>query len=146
MELIPIKKNLEDNHEFLDNPQCMEALPMSVEFYKNVGYVPPWIGYFAKENRELVGTAGFKGPPVKGTVEIAYGTFENQRGKGLGTIMCKALVEIAVRTDASLRITARTLPEKNHSSRILEKNSFILTGTVDDPDDGPVWEWVFTSK
>lgn len=59
-------------------------------------------------------------------------------------MICSKLVELTLRTDSSLRITARTLPEKNFSTRILEKNNFIFVGTVDDPDDGEVWEWEFT--
>jgi hypothetical protein len=53
------------------------------------------------------------------------------------------LVELSRETDPSIKITARTLPEKNFSARILEKNNFIFVGRVCDPDDGEVWEWVF---
>jgi len=53
------------------------------------------------------------------------------------------LVELSLETDPSVKITARTLPENNFSTKILEKNSFSFIGTVDDPDDGPVWEWEF---
>jgi len=45
--------------------------------------------------------------------------------------------------DRSVRITARTLPEKNYSTRILEKNNFVLLGFVTDPEDGEVWEWEY---
>jgi hypothetical protein len=38
---------------------------------------------------------------------------------------------------------ARTLPEKNFSTRILEKNAFKFMATVNDLDDGEVWEWEF---
>lgn len=121
MELIPIKKTLEENHEFFDNPDCLASLQMSIDFYNRVGYVVPWIGYFVSMDNEIVGGAGFKGPPANGTVEIAYGTFEHVRSKGIGTAMCNMLVDIARKTDSGLRITARTLPEKNHSTIILEK-------------------------
>jgi RimJ/RimL family protein N-acetyltransferase len=143
MELIPIKETLTENNEFISNPLCQETIYMTIDFYKKVGFVPPWISYFAKQDGDLVGAAGFKGQPMYGTVEIAYGTFEKYQKQGIGTAICKQLVELSFKTDPSIKITARTLPEKNFSTRILEKNNFIFNGAVNDPEDGEVWEWVF---
>lgn len=143
MHLLPIKQTLEENQDFLDNPLCKETVEMTVEFQNRVGYNPPWIGYFAKENDELVGVGGFKGKPVNGTIEIAYGTFESHQNRGVGTSICRKLVELSLATDPFIRITARTLPENNFSTRILQKNNFILLGTVVDPEDGEVWEWEY---
>ncbi|HEU5167581.1 MAG TPA: GNAT family protein [Chitinophagaceae bacterium] len=119
---------------------------MCIEFYKKVGFTLPWICYYVEENGELVGSAAFKGQPVNNTVEISYGTMENHRQKGVGTRICKQLVELSLATDPSVRITARTLPEKNYSTRILEKNNFVLLGFVTDPEDGEVWEWEYKRK
>ena len=143
MQLRPIKQTLEENSEFINNPACNETLKMSIEFYKKVGFNPPWICYYTEENGELIGNAAFKGKPVNNTVEIAYGTMEAHRQKGVGPKICKQLVELSLATDPSVRITARTLPEKNFSTRILEKNNFILLGFVTDPEDGEVWEWEY---
>lgn len=119
---------------------------MCIEFYKRVGFNPPWICYYAEENGELIGSAAFKGRPVNSTVEIAYGTFENHRQKGIGTKICRQLVELSLANDPSVRITARTLPEHNYSTKILEKNKFILLGMVNDPEDGDVWEWEYKKR
>jgi len=54
----------------------------------------------------------------------------------------KPLVDVSLKTDPSVSITARTLPGKKFSARILQKNGFIFSGTVNDPEDGEVWEWV----
>lgn len=143
MELIPIKERLEDNEEFMSNPIFQEITVMTIEFYKKVGFVEPWIGYYVKQNGHLVGSAGFKGKPVNGTIELSYGTFENFRKQGVGTKICKLLVDLSLKTDPSIKITARTLPAKNFSTRILEKNNFRLIGPVIDPEDGEVWEWTF---
>ncbi|MEO5583613.1 MAG: GNAT family protein [Saprospiraceae bacterium] len=143
MELLPIKEKLEDNDEFSNNPLCSESLPMSIDFYNRVGYVPPWIGYYVKRNNELVASIGFKGPPVNNTIEIAYGVFEPYQRQGIGTTVCKMLVELALNTDATIIITARTFSENNFSTRILEKNNFLLHGPVQDPEDGEVWEWIY---
>ena len=143
MKLIPIRETLEENEAFVNHPDCLETVYMSVDFYKRVGYQPPWIGYYVEKNDQLVGSAGFKGRPVDGKVEIAYGTFERFRHQGIGTHMCRLLVELSLATDPSVIITARTLPEKNYSTSILEKNGFVRLGTVIDPEDGEVWEWQY---
>jgi len=143
MELITIKERLEENEDLIRIPFLRESVEMTVEFYKKVGFVPPWIGYCAVLNDKLVGLAGFKGPPINSSIEIAYGTNEQFRNQGIGEAICKALVSLVLKTDPSLRISARTLPEKNYSTRILLKNNFEFVGTVLDLDDGEVWEWVY---
>lgn len=143
IELLPIKQLLQDNIDFLDHPDCQESLEMSVQFYARVGYSIPWIGYYARMEGNLVGAGGFKGRPMDGKVEIAYGTFPAFQSKGIGTEICGQLVQLAKSTDPSVRIMARTLMEENHSARILRKNNFEWLGIVNDPDDGDVWEWEY---
>lgn len=116
---------------------------MCIAFYKKIGFDPPWICYYVEENGELIGNAAFKGKPVNNTVEIAYGTMEAHRQKGVGTRICRQLVEVGLAADPSVRIIARTLPEANFSTRILEKNNFIFIGMVNDPEDGDLWEWEY---
>ena len=91
----------------------------------------------------IVGMAGFKGQPADEKVEISYGTNEQFRQKGIGGEVCKMLVELSTRTNPSVIITARTLPEQNYSTRILENNDFELLGIVIDEEDGEVWEWKY---
>jgi [ribosomal protein S5]-alanine N-acetyltransferase len=146
MQLIPIKEKPGENEGFINNPLCGESIFMTLDFYKKVGFVPPWIGYYAEETGGLVGSAGFKGQPVNETIEIAYGVFEKYRRQGVGAKICKLLVDLSLKTDPSVRITARTLPEENFSVKILRKNNFIFTGTVNDPEDGEVWEWLYMAK
>lgn len=139
--LIPILPVLSQNVEFLEHPDCQETLAMSVAYYQTIGFHPPWICYYARLNGNLVGNGAFKGRPVNGKVEIAYGTFAHRRNEGIGNLICRQLVEVARQSDPALTITARTLPEENHSTRILRKNRFRLLGQVWDPEDGEVWEW-----
>ncbi len=139
--LLPIAKRIEDNAAFAAIPDCVEILCMSVKYYDMIGYYPPWIGYFVESDGVLKGSCGFKGAPFKGRVEIAYGTFSQFRNQGIGTAICRKLVEVALATDPSVLVAARTLPEKNYSARILEKNGFVWAGMVYDDDDGDVWEW-----
>lgn len=141
MRLLPIKPTMVENQRFAKNPNCMGNLEMSVLFFQRMGYHPPWIGYYAEKDGQLVGSAAFKGQPVNGKVEIAYMTFPAFRQQGIANAMCAQLVQIAQQTDPTIRITARTLPAYSWSTRILERNHFILHSTVKDPLDGEVWEW-----
>ena len=143
MELIAVKEHLEENQAIAADPLLRESLVMSVDFYKKVGFNPPWICYYAAMGKELVGCAGYKGKPLNGKIEIAYGTVEKFRNQGVGTRICQVLVELALKTDPSLVVTARTLPENNFSTRILKKNGFQFSGEVIDPEDGLVWEWIY---
>ena len=143
LELIPVMETIDKNEEFINNPICRETIRLTIELYKKIGYEPPWIGYYVKRDNDLLGSAAFKGKPIRGTVEIAYGTFEKYRHQGIGTAICRLLVDLALNTDPAIKITARTLPEENFSTRILKKNNFFFAGTVNDPEDGEVWEWVF---
>ena len=143
MEFLPIKRTLEENPEFMSNPDCADSLQMSVDFYKLVGFIPPWLCYYVRLNGELVGNAAYKGKPVDNKVEIAYGTIPRFRKMGIGTEICRQLVILAKKTDPNVIITARTLPEYNYSTKILQKNGFRFTGIVWDHEDGDVWEWVF---
>ena|SRR5450432_2085296 len=145
MKFLPIKQRLEDNQQFTSDPLCKSTVESLIAFYKKVGFVEPWIGYYVEEDGDIVGSAGFKGPPANGMVEIAYGTNEKYRHQGVGTKICKLLVELAFKNDPSIKITARTFSAANYSTKILLKNKFICIGTVDDPDDGEVYEWLFQS-
>ncbi len=143
MKLIPIQETLDENQDFKEDPSCREVLQMTIDFYKRIGFHPPWICYFVEKDDQIVGSAGIKGAPVNGRIEIAYGTMEPFRRQGIGTEICKMLTELSLRSDPTIQVTARTLPEKNFSTRILEKNHFEFAGTAIDPEDGLVWEWIF---
>ena len=103
----------------------------------------PWAGYLAEEDGGIVGTCAFKSPPISGAVEIAYFTFPEHEGRGVATRMARRLVELAVEHGVAT-IRAQTLPERNASTRIIEKLGFELQGTVNHPEDGEVWEWRIT--
>src|SRR3954466_16273396 len=141
MKLVPVKLEIEENKEFLNNPDCHDTIFMTMDFYHRAGFDPPWIGYYALIDNQIVGSGAFKGKPVNGMVEIAYGTIEKFRGQVIGTAICEGLVKMALQNDSSVKITARTLREESGSTHILLKNNFILNGTITDPDDGEVWEW-----
>ena len=143
MILFPIHQTLQENTRFLTNPDCESGLSMTIEFFNKIGYNPPWIGYYAQVDGKLVAGGAFKGKPKNGRVEIAYGTFPQFQQQGMGAELCRQLVELALKTDPTVTVTARTLPEASYSTRILQKNGFECTGTIWDEDDGDVWEWEY---
>ena len=143
MKLLPILEDLKSNTIVGDHPECQEIVEMTVGFYKRIGFNPPWIGYLALLDNDLVGTAGFKGQPKNGMVEISYGVFPKFERKGIGTQICGQIVKLALLNDSQIKITARTLPQDNASCSILKKNQFEFVGTIWDEEDGNVWEWEY---
>jgi ribosomal-protein-alanine N-acetyltransferase len=143
MKLLPIKEHLHENKEFAGNADCSNSIGMCIDFYKKVGFNPPWICYYVQLDGSLVGGAAFKGKPANSRVEIAYVTFPQYQQKGIGTRMADTLVQLSLKTDPSVTITARTLAEENFSTRILRKNNFKLLGIIMDDEDGEVWEWEY---
>ncbi|MBC8290198.1 MAG: GNAT family N-acetyltransferase [Planctomycetes bacterium] len=120
-----------------------QQVRMSLEFHERIQAVCPWTGYLviSTQTSTLVGLCGFKGNPSEGTVEIAYGTISEFEGRGFATATATAMVEIARNSGEVSTVIAHTLPEKNASGRLLEKNGFTMTGAAEDPEDGPVWRW-----
>jgi RimJ/RimL family protein N-acetyltransferase len=55
--------------------------------------------------------------------------------------MVKVLIDIAFGESRVTKIIADTLPERNASTRVLEKNGFRLVKEMDDASDGLVWRW-----
>lgn len=144
MKLLPIDIDEDNNTIFRSNEYCIAVLDVYPGFYSRVGFDKPWIGYFVcTDEKEIVGSGGYKGKPVNGTVEIAYGTFQPHQGKGIGTEICRQLVLLAQATDPNVRITARTLQDGFASMGILKKNGFVCLGIVHDNDDGEVLEWEY---
>jgi [ribosomal protein S5]-alanine N-acetyltransferase len=147
LHFLPIDIDERNNQKFAGHPECEPILAVFTEHYKKVGYELPWVAYFiADEDGELIGGGGFKGAPVYGKVEISYGTFDKQQGRGIATEICRELTDLALRTDPSVTVTARTLPDNHASIRVLEKNNFVNQGPVIDVDDGEVFEFVYIQR
>ena len=126
-------------------PELLQSVGrQTVALFDRTGVTgPPWGCFLAADRAAevVVGTCGFTGPPdSEGVVEIAYFTFPSFEGQGVASAMATALVERAQSAGAR-RIRAHTLPERNASTRILEKVGFARAGEVSDPEAGPVWRW-----
>jgi RimJ/RimL family protein N-acetyltransferase len=140
LEIIAIE--LEYDIENITNEFIKKCVKDTLDYYNKAGFVKPWISYIVKDNNNYIGICAFKGKPINNTVEIAYCTNPEYENRGYGTEMCKRLIGIARNENREIIITARTLPETNASTKILNKNGFINNGKIIDPDDGEVFEWI----
>jgi|SRR6478609_1783973 len=142
MNLKPITLQTEEKtNELFSSADCQQLLSMYEDFYARVGFNVPWIGYFIINQNQIFGSCGFVGQPQNGKVEIAYWTFKEFEGKGVASFACKELVSIAYQTDPSILITAKTAPEFNASTKILQNNNFNFTEIVQDDEIGDAWLW-----
>ena len=94
---------------------------------------------------ELVGWGGFKGPPSDGVVEVGYEIAEARQGRGLATAATNAMVAEAFADDRVTKVIAHTLPERNASTRVLEKVGFTYEAAA--AEDGEVvWRYALTGR
>jgi len=107
---------------------------------------PDWFGHLVIEGglQQMVGICSLKGPPVEGTVEMAYFTFPGFEGRGIGTAMARFTLDRAIVLQDVRRVTAHTLAEHNASTRILEKIG--MRFVCEEMEDGVlVWLWEFAA-
>lgn len=139
--LEPIPLLIDKSKAIFASEDCQTLISMWEGFYPIVGYNPPWIGYFVKREGEIVGTCSLIGPPAKDEAEISYWTFQKFEGQGISTASCQELIKIAKKANLAIRIFAKTAPEKNASTTILERNGFKFTKVVQDDEIGDAWRW-----
>lgn len=110
--------------------------------YAREGFHPPWCGYFAVRDDQVVGVCGFRGPPDhQEKVIIAYRVFPGHEGRGLGSAIVEALVGIARDHNPVMTVVASTEPADSGSTRILERLGFRHAGEANDPYIGRAWSW-----
>lgn len=92
--------------------------------------------------QEVVGQLGTIGPPAGDRVEIGYGINASARGRGIATAAVALLVaELQARAEVGT-VVARTAVTNPASGRVLEKNSFVVTGR-ETSDEGELLVWVY---
>ncbi len=142
MELKIINTNEDKTNKIYSSTDCQQLINSMNEYYPKIGFNKPWVGYFVFNNYQVVGAGGFTGQPKDGKVEIAYGTFKEFEGQGIASFACKELISISKKTDPTITITAKTAPEHNASSKILQNNGFEFSEIVQDDEIGDAWLWI----
>jgi [ribosomal protein S5]-alanine N-acetyltransferase len=122
-------------------PAARDVLEGTVHLYEAGGFHPPWVGYLADRDGDIVGACAFKAPPRDGRVEIAYMTFPEFEGRGIASEMARQLVQFAVQALPGVVVVAQTAPEEGASTAILRKQGFSFEREVEHVDDGRVWQW-----
>lgn len=92
----------------------------------------------------LLGSGGFAAPPADRAVEIGYEVAPEFRGRGFGTAAARALVERALASGEVDHVLAHTLPGPNPSTGVLVSLGFAHIADQEDPEVGPVWEWIWS--
>ena len=130
--------------DWLGFPAANEVMQPSYDYLKSNPSVLGWWTYLfihAADHR-LIGLGGFKGAPdIGGVVEIGYAIAPAYRGRGLATEAASGMMKYAFSHPQVSRVDAHTLPERNHSTRVLERVGMRYMGVVTDPEDGDVWHW-----
>jgi RimJ/RimL family protein N-acetyltransferase len=98
--------------------------------------------FFDDETGNLVGSGGYKGPPVDRAVEVGYEIAPAYRRQGWATAATLVMTQRAFETGLVDVVIAHTMPEENDSTSVLRASGFEFAGDVHDPDDGLVWRWV----
>ncbi len=135
-------KKIGDDGEMID--QVVEVATLTQALLARTGAQAPWICYLAQDpdTGGIVGTCGYKDKPTaNGVVEIAYFTFPDFEGVGVGTGMAQELLARAFAEPVVNSVIAHTKGKKSASARVLEKVGMTCTGQVDHPEDGRVWRW-----
>ena len=81
----------------------------------------------------LVASAGFKGPPQDGTVEIGYSVLPRFQGHGYATEMVRVLIDWAFAQPGVARIVAETTEDNTPSVRVLKRQGFTNAGPAIEP-------------
>ena len=141
LTLVPILIDEDPHKEIYANEYCEDIFKSYPSYYYKTGYNPPWIGYFIMQDETVVGVGGFVGKPINGKIEIAYGTRKGWEGQGIASFTCQQLIAIAKANEPSVIITAKTAPEYNASTKILQRNGFVFAQITQDDDIGDAWLW-----
>jgi RimJ/RimL family protein N-acetyltransferase len=128
--------------EFLGGPEVSEGF---LKRLRDATAADPWRDGFGvlhlAENR-VIGVASFNQPPdTEGAVEISYGIAPDYAGRGYATEAAHLLIDYAAADSEVRTVRAHTLPEKNASTRVLEKCGFQHRGAINHPEDGLIWLW-----
>lgn len=141
IHLEPLPLNADKSLPIFASEDCQTLLQAWDDFYPVIGFQPPWIGYIAVCDGQIIGSGALIHSSEDRTAEVSYWTFKAWEGQGVGSEICRQLVAIARAADPTLRIIAKTAPEENASTSILKRNGFAYSGVVQDHEIGDAWLW-----
>jgi RimJ/RimL family protein N-acetyltransferase len=132
-ETLGVKVPLTWPHEFLDAPALEYVLDRLEHHPAEAGWWMYFVILPGAPMRTLIGTAGYKGPPSEGTVEIGYGIVRDHRRLGYASEAVGALLDRAFAEATVKQVIAETLPELVGSIGVLRKAGFSDAGAGSEP-------------
>jgi ribosomal-protein-alanine N-acetyltransferase len=122
--------------------ELRSALPIHLERLRRDPHTP-WGVRGIVVDGDLLGSAGFKGPPgPDGDVEIGYGVIPEARGRGLASAAAVALVDWALEQPGVRRVRATIVPDNAASQVVARRAGLRRVGRTADVQHGvlDVWE------
>jgi ribosomal-protein-alanine N-acetyltransferase len=106
---------------------------------------PGYAGWYVIGAGELVGTAGYKGPPnPTGIVEVGYSIIPPRRRRGFASAAVRLLIRRAFADPRVTALVGETLPSLAASQGVLRACGFTVEGSRIDPEDGEVLRFVLS--
>jgi RimJ/RimL family protein N-acetyltransferase len=130
--------------DWLGFEAARDAMSYSYEYLKSHPSALGWWTYLLIHSADnaLIGLGGFKGEADEsGTAEIGYSIAPGYRRRGLATEASFGMIDYAFAHPHVREVIAHTLPERNPSTRVLERVGMKRDGVSQDPDEGEVWRW-----
>jgi RimJ/RimL family protein N-acetyltransferase len=95
----------------------------------------------ARPEGAILGGCTFKGAPLNGDVEIAYGVAAQARGRGVATAAVSQLLKLAAANGSVRQVIAEVLPSNLGSSKVVSRLGFTERETFVDTDGETVIRW-----
>lgn len=97
----------------------------------------PWIARAVLVNDEVVGYAGYHGPPDEnGMVEIGYTVLPRHRRRGHARAMLRALIQRGIDEPAVRTVRVTISPDNIASLATIARERFVYVGEQHDEEDG----------
>ncbi|MCW0506582.1 GNAT family N-acetyltransferase [Aeromonas piscicola] len=154
MELIQLNENelkmLRDGQSelkyMIDGIPPNHVLDRSLNHYRD-SICEVWsLPYFIKSNDQLIGSCGFKNPPIECRVEIGYNVAFGVQGKGIATFAVNKLCQIAFESGLVKFVFALISSENSASLIVVRKNGFIYKNIVMDSDGESLECWELSNN
>ena len=142
MKLRAIERHEDKTNEAYNSSECRLLLEAYEDLYPKIGFNLPWSVTLWWEKNESLARAALSDNRKMEMSKLPIGRSKNFERQGVASFACQELISIAHKADPSVRITAKTAPENNASTKILEKNGFVFEEIVQDHEIGDAWLWI----
>jgi ribosomal-protein-alanine N-acetyltransferase len=105
-----------------------------------------WYLVALEPERQLIGSAGFKGRPASGSCEIGYSLLPAFHRRGYATEAAQQLINWAFQDPVVVRVTAETLPTLAASIRVMVKCGLRYVGQGNPEDGQPTARYAITRE